>query len=305
MHKNLLQKSLIYCLLTSLGTSVRVSCSWERVSTDWRQHLSVNHFVPAPFFMHRMHQWNQTDDKNELLKKPPRRENKLKWWEKHKGGGAYEVCCSQPPGGHLSCQLYLYTVCFHFLFLFFFIQDSWYLNDHHYFLFLSSFYYWPLTVHPSLSENCEKFCLASRGRWFFLCPVLPPAPPPPSVFFPEPERCGKKRLTSCWQRAESGAEAKKTVQTDLSMPLVISFNIIKSFYSFRSSRGPAAPRWRTLSRRFQPRLVLALPTRLPDGPNGLSYFVPSEWCVAADDEAFSDFKASCSQVGLMDVSQNT
>lgn len=47
----------------------------------------------------------------------------------------------------------------------------------------------------------------------------------------------KTRLTSCWQRAESGAEAKKTVEMDLSMPLVISFNIIKSFYSFRSSRG--------------------------------------------------------------------
>lgn len=50
----------------------------------------------------------------------------------------------------------------------------------------------------------------------------------------------KTRLTSCWQRAESGAQAKKTVETDLSMPLVISFNIIKSFYSFRSSRGPPA-----------------------------------------------------------------
>lgn len=48
----------------------------------------------------------------------------------------------------------------------------------------------------------------------------------------------KTRLTSCWQRAESGAEAKKTVEMDLSMPLVISLNIIKSFYSFRSSRGP-------------------------------------------------------------------
>lgn len=71
----------------------------------------------------------------------------------------------------------------------------------------------------------------------------------------------KTRLTSCWQRAESGAEAKKTVEMDLSMPLVISLNIIKSFYSFRSSRGPGLG-WRTLSRGLHSPLSLALPGEL-------------------------------------------
>ena len=72
----------------------------------------------------------------------------------------------------------------------------------------------------------------------------------------------KTRLTSCWQGAESGAEAQKTVEMDLSMPLVISFNIIKSFYSFRSSRE-AWPGMTNAVERLQSPLSVALPGELP------------------------------------------
>lgn len=216
----------------------------------------------------------------------------------------YAAASHQGATCHVSCTD---TLCFHF-FSFFLYSGQLIFKRSSLFPLLSNFSYWPLTVHPSLSENCERFCPASRCRWLFLSPVLPP-PPPPSVFFPEPERCGKKRLTSCWQRAESGAEAKKTVQTDLSMPLVISFNIIKSFYSFRSSRGAAAPRWRTLSRRFQPRLVLALPTRLPDDDDDDD----GDGAAAKRAQLLCSIRVTCccwrrptcSQVGLMDLSQNT
>ena len=67
----------------------------------------------------------------------------------------------------------------------------------------------------------------------------------------------KNPLTSCWQGAESGAEVKKNVGMDLSMPLVISLNIIKSFYSFRSSRGPAGMTNAVENASFSPSLSLA------------------------------------------------
>lgn len=99
-------------------------------------------------------------------------------------------------------------------------------------------------IHAARVTNFSVITLKDVDDLFLdsllLLPLCPPSLPLSQYSSVSWSAAVKTRLTSCWQRTESGAQAKKTVETDLSMPLVISFNIIKSFYSFRSSRGPPA-----------------------------------------------------------------
>lgn len=98
--------------------------------------------------------------------------------------------------------------------------------------FFENFMSFPFHNNFAWCKICIKFGRkSSRFVWSFrLCLLGVPL----LAFF-----CSKdlsnKLLTARWIRGRS----RENVEMDLSTPLIISLNIIKSFYSFRSSRGPA------------------------------------------------------------------